>query len=148
MKAVTDQPPPSSDQKSRATATRSRPSTPRKPTRATLVYRSREKPRGSGRGGIALRPVSKQPRYGTTRSRFARRPPHARVLLVRAGDQRVAVRLSRGRTAGGDPLQLSLAFDAPIARLRRRHVRERVTKSEPVSLGGVGPTQRNERQVH
>src|SRR3954462_7971028 len=37
MKAVTDQPPPSSDQKSRATATRSRPSTPRKPTRAADV---------------------------------------------------------------------------------------------------------------
>src|SRR4051795_10359228 len=37
MKAVTDQPPPSSDQKSRATATRSRPSTPRKPTRAFQI---------------------------------------------------------------------------------------------------------------
>src|SRR3954466_10503300 len=40
MKAVTDQPPPSSDQKSRATATRSRPSTPRKPTRAIWEYGS------------------------------------------------------------------------------------------------------------
>src|SRR3954452_1786447 len=42
MKAVTDQPPPSSDQKSRATATRSRPSTPRKPTRAFYVIGAKE----------------------------------------------------------------------------------------------------------